>query len=395
MGVVFAYGFRPFFLVAGAHAALAMAVWVAWLAPAAWGADGPNLPTAFPPPLWHGHEMLFGFAPAVIAGFLLTASANWAGTSPVRGRRLAFLVALWLAGRLALWIGAPLPGVAVAAIDLAFLPALAATVAAPLWRAESPRNLVFIPILAVLAAANLLVHLEPLGLAEGTASTGLVLGLDMIILLMAVVGGRLTPLFTANALKAAGDPAMVRSPAPLAGLAVASVGAVLLVDLAAPESALAPWVVAAAAALQLARMSGWRTSRTLTSPILWVLHLGYAWIALGLACKAAAGFWEAFPESAALHALTAGAVGTYTLGMMSRIALGHTGRPLAVRPAIAVAYAMISAAALLRVASPVLAPGLFVEASVVSGCLWAGAFAVFVAIYWPILTRPRADGRPG
>lgn len=393
--IFLAHGFRVFFLAAGLFAVLAMLGWAALLATHAGGGQVPEAWALFPAPLGHAHEMLFGYAAAVIAGFLLTASANWAAAAPIAGRPLAFLALVWLAGRLVQAFGAGLPTILAHAIDLAFLPALAFAVGVTLWRSKARKNLVLVAVLAVLFAADLLIHLEIAGMTEDTASAGLTLAVDGIVLLMVVLGGRVTPSFTANTLRSQGIAAPVRTSRLVDGPAIAAVFLVLVVDLAAPGSALAPWVAAIAAVLQLVRLAGWQGRRTLGQPILWVLHLGYLWIAVGLALKAAAGFGGSIPASAAMHALTVGAIGTYTLGMMSRISLGHTARPLLVRPGIAAAYGLVSLAALLRIAGPALAPDFYFAAMIAAAGLWIVAFAAFTVIYWPVLTGPRADGRPG
>ena len=393
--IFLAHGFRVFFLAAGLFAVLAMLGWAAWLALHAAGGQVSQTSALFPAPLGHAHEMLFGYAAAVIAGFLLTAAANWAEAPPIAGRPLAFLALVWLAGRLVQAFGAGLPTVLAQIIDLAFLPALALAVGLTLWRSKARRNLILVAVLAVLFAADLLVHLEIAGMADGTASAGLTLAVDGIVLLMVVLGGRVTPSFTANALRSQGIAAPVRTSRLIDGPAIAAVFLLLVVDLAAPGSALAPWLAAIAAILQLVRLAGWQSRRTLGQPILWVLHLGYLWIAVGLALKAAAGLGGPIPASAATHALTVGAIGTYTLGMMSRISLGHTARPLLVRPGIAAAYGLVSLAALLRIAGPALAPDFYFEAVIAAAGLWITAFAAFIVIYWPILTGPRADGKPG
>jgi len=393
--VLFAYGFRPFFLCAGAYAVLAMLAWLAALLIDGMGGSVERLTTAFPPVVWHGHEMLFGYVPAVIAGFFLTAVPNWTEGEPLRGPGLAALVALWVAGRFALWYDAYLPGPLVAAVDLAFLAVLAAVVAAMLWRAGARRNLALLPIVLLLWTGNLLVHLEVLDIAAGTAFTGLGLAVDAVVLLLVVIGGRITPAFTRNALAAAKSPAQVATRPLIDRLAILSAALVLLADLIWPQGWPAAVLALAAAALNGLRMAGWQGQRTLGQPILWVLHLGYLWLVLGLAAKGVAGLGWLLPPQAALHALTIGAIGTFTLGVMSRAALGHTGRPLAVRPAIAVAYGLVSAAALVRVlAASALSP-VYSQAMIASAALWIAAFGLFTALYAPILVGPRPDGKPG
>jgi len=291
--------------------------------------------------------------------------------------------------------GAVLPEPLGHIVDLAFIPGLAIAVAIVLWPSKARRNLMFVPILLVLWVADLLLHLEITEILADSAAQGLSLAVDAVVLLMVILGGRITPSFTRNTLKAEGIEAPVRSWKIVEILSVISVLAVLIADLIAPENVVLPWLAGFAALLQFVRLAGWQTARTVNQPILWVLHVGYLWIAVGLALRAATGISDLVPPSAAMHALTAGAIGTYTLGMMSRVALGHTARPLIVRPAIAASYGLISVAALVRIAAPVVAPDLYIEAMMVAAGLWIVAFSTFSAVYWPILTGPRADGKPG
>ena len=385
--MLLAFGFRPFFLLAGLAGALTPPVFLAaytGLIDADFGG---------PVTYWHGHEMIFGFVVAAVAGFLFTALANWTGRAPVRGATLGALVGLWLAGRAAMALAGFLPALLVAVVDLALLPALGVLVLRELIRGRNRRNLPFPVLLMVLFAANLLFHLERLGIAE-TARPGLYLAVHVIALLIAIVGGRVVPAFTTAALRRAGRDACLRSPPWLERAAIAAVAAVAVAELADPGGAAAGALALAAALLLAARLSGWRGLATLDQPILWVLHLGYGWLAVGFALKAAADLGGCLPPSAALHALTAGAAGTMILGVMTRAALGHTGRSLATPPAIVVAYGLISVGAALRVAEPVLAAPSVVILSA-SALIWAGGFAIFTVLYWPILTRPRVDGRPG
>ena len=387
---VFAYGFRPFFLLAGLYGAFSILAWLVWLA----GGSGPSSGPSFTPTVWHGHEMVFGYAAAVIGGFFLTAVPNWTGTAALRGAPLLWLSAIWLCGRLAMWASGALPAPLVAVVDLAFLPALAAACALPLWRARKTRNLIFLPILFLLWVANLLVHLEAMGVWEGVGRPGLILAIDAVVLLVVIVGGRIVPSFTGNALKARGSQVEVVSRSRVDKAAIVSVLCLLVAEIVAVDTATGV-VALAAAVLNGLRMAGWRSLTTRGQPILWVLHLGYAWVVVGLACKAGAMLAGIPSESAALHALTVGAIGTMTLAVMSRAALGHTGRPLVVRPAVTVAYLLVSVSALARVAAAEVVPELYDEALLLAGLSWAAAFAIFSTVYWPILARPRADGKPG
>lgn len=384
---LFDYGFRPFFLMASLYAALAVPTWLLLMTGVV------ALPTSLTAMAWHGHEMVFGFALAGIAGFYLTAVPNWTGAAPVRGVRLALLVALWLLARVAMWSSAVLPAGVVAAADLALLPVLAAFVAPALVAAKQPRNLVFLVIPIALETAILLVQLEPLGLADDTAWLGLMLGIDLALLLITIIGGRIVPTFTTNALRARGETRLPRSRPWLDRLAILSMVAMVAAELGDR----AAWVGAAALAAALfngARLAGWRTARTLNNPLLWVMHLGYAWLVVGLALKAAAGLGDLVPASAALHALTVGAIGTMMMAVMSRATLGHTGRQLVAHPLTVAAYGLVSLAAILRIVGAV-SPAFYLPLIEASGALWSLAFVLFLWIYAPVLILPRLDGKPG
>jgi uncharacterized protein involved in response to NO len=387
--LLFARGFRPFFLLAGAFGCALPLVWVAilagWLAP----------PRAWMPIWWHAHEMLFGFVTAAIAGFLLTAVPVWTGGRASSGGRLAAVVALWIAGRLAMLDGELLPRGVVAAVDLALLPTLAAVLAPGLIAARQPRNYGFVPVLIALFAANLMFHLDALGHFEGGARRGLRLAVDLVMLLLVVIGGRIVPTFTANALRRQGKEPGLRSRPWVERLTVPAVVAVALADWVAPHSAASGLAAAVAALLLAVRVAGWQGHRVVRDPLLWSLHLGYAWVPVGLAFLAASDLsgWPA--PTSALHALTAGAFGTMILAVMSRVSLGHTGRPFTAIPGTAVAYALVTAGALLRSIGSVAWPAYTLPVTAFAGLLWAAAFGVFTVLYAPILTAPRVDGRAG
>jgi len=387
--ILFAYGFRVFFLAAGLCAALTMAAWLAMLE----GALAP--PGDWPAAAWHAHEMLFGYAAAVIAGFLLTASPGWTDTPAVRGPRLIGLAALWLAGRLAMsvpnWLGAP----AAAVIDIAFVPALLAVVTPPIVAADKARNMLFPVLLLLFAAANLAWHLDGLGVLDEAARPALIAAVDLVVLLIAIVGGRIVPAFTRNALMRAGRDELPAAVVPLEIAALGLVAAVVLADLLAPGSAVAGAVALAAAAANALRAARWRPLATRDQPILWVLHLAYALLVAGLALKGLAPLLDGLPADAGLHLLTVGAVGLMTLAVMSRAALGHTGRELVVgRPTVA-AYQLVVLAAVLRAGVPLVLPAQAEAGWVLSALAWCLAFALYSAVYWPVLTRPRVDGKPG
>ena len=382
---ILAVGFRPFFLGAGLWAAGAVALWLAQLA--GW----PALPSAFDPIAWHAHEMLFGYVTAVIAGFLLTAIPNWTGRLPVCGRQLGGLFALWCAGRVAIGVSAWIGPAPAAALDLAFPAALCAVVLREIAAGDNWRNLPVAAIVAVLAASNGLVHLEVLGLAPTQylgADLGLRLGIAAVAVLIMLVGGRVVPSFTRNWLAKRGEAMLPRPFGRLDRLAVAATVAAGLAWTFAPEAPASGALALLAAALGGARLAGWRGHRTRAEPLVWVLHLGYAWLVAGFALLGAAVLVPALPQSAALHALTAGAMGTMTLAIMTRATLGHSGRALTAGPGTAAIYALVGAAALMRVLAPLTA----LDAALLfglSGLAWIGAFALFVILYGPLLVGRR------
>lgn len=379
----FAAGFRPFFLFAGIQAAVMLPLWLAVYT----GLLSLNSP--FVGSVWHGHEMVFGFAGAAVGGFLLTAVPNWTNTPHVSGKPLMLLFALWLAGRVAFTLAGWLPPLLVAVLDLSYVPVLAVLLAKPLISAGKWRNIAFLPILALFLAANALVHfcVDPL--------RGVYLGIMLLLVMITIVGGRIIPSFTQNWLRMQGQPVELK---PLGWIEKGgAVGSVLLGGVLAaifPGSLAAGGVLLAAAAINLLRMSRWFGLRTLSNPILWVLHLGYLWLVIGLLLLGLASFIDALPVSAAVHALTAGCIGTMVLGVMTRAALGHSGRPLVLSKPVVVAYWLVSLGTMLRVAAPLL-PNAQMGLTHAGGTIWALAWVLFVIVYLPIVIRPRADGRAG
>ncbi len=382
--MIFAFGFRTFFLLAGLSATLLVPLWMAFLlgyleAPGYLGPIG-----------WHAHEMIFGYALTVIAGFLLTSVAAWTNEDRVHGLPLALLAALWLAGRLAMGFADWLPGVLVAVLDLAFLPALVLSILPPLLRSRKFANTAFVVLLVLLLMTNLGIHLEALGIISVDASRFIRVAVDLVVLFVILVGGRITPAFTRNALKVE-----ITSRPVLDRLAIGLMVALLVADTVPGAETVAALLALATALVNGLRLAGWQGLATRHSPILWVLHLGYAWVVVGLTLKGLAGLLPALPEVAALHGLTMGAVGIFTLGMMSRVALGHTGRPLVITPSVTAAYVLVNLAALARLADPLLATVANQLGSAAAGLMWTLGFLIFLINYLPILTSPRADGRPG
>ena len=378
MPPLLSYGFRPFYALAALFGAFMVPLTVASIygfidAPDHFGAL--NL---------HAHELVFGYAAAVIAGFLLTAVANWTGLPATRGPQLAGLIALWAAGRIAMWYGDVLPGALVAAIDLAFLPAVAA-VGEKIIRTQNFRNLITVAILAALTIGNLALHLDALGIDAYVPERPINFSLGVLMILLALLGGRVIPFFTGNAL----PNAKVR---PLGKFDMVTL--VLLFPALVPQlDTLAPWLFGMAALAHLIRMIGWRTLATLGNPLLWVLHLGYFWIVVSLALRGLGGL---YPEAATagIHALTVGALGSLTIGMMSRTALGHTGRPLHASQITISAYVLVNLAAVLRVAGA-LRPELGTEVLWAGAAMWSVALVLYLVEFFPVLSSPRPDGKPG
>ncbi len=383
-GPLAAKAFRPFFLAAGAFAAALVPIWLLALA-------GVVRPDAYlDATYWHAHEMVFGYAAAVIAGFLLTAAGNWTARETLTGGPLVAAVALWTSARILLVI----PGVShglTAVVDLAFLPAVAIAVARPIAASRNRRNYVMVAMLAALWVANLTVHLDVLGILPGWRRRGALIGVDIVVLLVVVLAGRIFPMFTRNATGLES----IRSHPRLDIAAIAAMALVTIADAAMPATALTACFAALAACLAVARAIHWVTRHVWRDPLLWILHVSYAWVPVGLALRAIAYFTPVLSASLATHALTVGAIGGVTMGMMARVSLGHTGRKLVAGRPMALAFALVTAAALVRVVSPLLDLRVYRTAVYAAGALWTVAFAIFVVVLAPILTSPRVDGKPG
>lgn len=382
-------GFRPFFLLAALWASLAIPIWLAAL-----GGHGPFF-ARLPPAIWHVHEMVFGFGAAAVAGFLLTAIPNWTGRMPLQGRSLALLVLLWTAGRAAMLV--PASATVAAATDLAFPSLFLAAIAREIIGGRNWRNLPMLGALLLLLAGNLLVHLELIGFAE-TADLGNRLGVATLLMLISLIGGRIIPSFTRNWL--AKQRPGGKLPAPFGTIDRIALGltvGALAFWTVLPGAMVTHWAEACAGLALFARLARWRGAATLREPLLWVLHLGYGWLAAGLMLLAIDSFVPVLPQSTALHALTAGAIGTMTLAVMTRASLGHTGRPLTAGPGTAAIYMLVTLAAILRLLAP-LAGGHYMLMLSCAGAAWSGAFGLYVVLYARVLMLPRASGlgaRPG
>ncbi|HVW24985.1 MAG TPA: NnrS family protein [Polyangiaceae bacterium] len=381
---LFAKGFRPLFLCAAVYAVLAVPLFLLEL-------DGYVRAGAYLPPMyWHAHEMVFGFTGAVLGGFLLTAVANWTGRATAEGGALALLVVLWIAGRAGMLVPEHLPRYLPAFLDLSFLPALLIACARPILKTRNRRNYGFLAILGALFTANASIHAAALGaISSAWEHRGNLVAVDVLVVALVVMTGRVVPLFTRNALGAED----VRAHPVFERLAAAAVVALALVDVFDAPLAATGTVCALGALFTACRMRSWGSARALRAPLLWILHAGSLWIVAGLALRAAAAC-SSIPFASGLHALTAGALGSLTLGMMTRVGLGHTGRLLAVPRRIAFAFAAVLFGAVARVLAPVLWPGALGPLAV-AGVVWSGAFAIYLATYAPVLVAPRVDGKPG
>lgn len=330
--------------------------------------------------LWHWHEMVFGYTLAVLSGFLAIR---------VRGPRLLALIALWTLGRIAVTAGGGLPPSAVAAVDLAYIPALILLRVPTLWSVLKWPNISFLPLLLALGAVNTALHLGALRPPSPESDARAVMvAIDMLALLITVMAGRLVPGYTGATLT------HIRPPR-RAEIEAASV--VLLVGVAALDAlgrapALAGAAAFAVALLQSVRFMSWRPWEAAPLPLLWILHIGYAWLIIALAMRGLGAF-GAFAPTLPVHALTVGAVGSLTLGMMSRIALSHAGRPLTAGRGGVAAFALIEAAAVARVFGPLLLPQAATDAVVAAGVLWTCAFVVWLAAYGSLLVAGRRAGR--
>jgi len=381
---VLALAFRPFYLLAAAFAVLSVGAWAAiylgW-----WPAGAAQPPMGGM--LWHAHEMVFGFAAAVVVGFLFTAGRNWTGLQTPRGAALAGLAALWLAARVLMWTG---PAPLAVALDLAFLPLCAASFLHVLVRAGSKRNYGLAGALFLLWALNVAFHVA---LARGAVPAALQsaeAGIGLVVVFITVIGGRVIPMFTANSVpgvRIRRSPLAERTVVPLTLAAMAACAL-------APQGMITAALALLAALAHAVRLGGWGSRRALRRPLIGILHLAYVCLPLGLALLAAAALGHA-DRSSALHALTVGAIGCAIIGMITRTALGHTGRLLEARAVETAAYAAVFAAAVLRVAGPLVLPQykpFWIAAAAVA---WMAAFALYLFKYVPFLMRPRADGREG
>jgi uncharacterized protein involved in response to NO len=385
LSVLVADAFRPFFLGGAAFVAILMTLWVVRLA--GWNAS----PSGWDPIWWHAHEMVYGFVPAAIAGFLLTAVPVWTQSPRVHGVKLAAVFGVWVAGRVAMTVPLGLPAAGIAIVDLAFLPALALCIAHPILTRRKTRSLLFPLLLLVLLLGNALTHWPQIDPGAGTARLGLRIGIYVIALLITVIGGRIVPVFTQNAFQRDGIERTVRQPPLLAQVSVGITALFFVIDASARSAMLSSLFGGGAALLLLIRCAGWQPLATRHDPLLWSLHVGYLWVPIGIALIAAANVAPSVPWSAGIHALTAGAMGTMILAVMTRVSLGHTGRRLQALRGAVIAYVLVTVGAIGRVGAAWF-PELGTRSLIIAGVFWAAAYAVFFASYARILLSPRIEG---
>lgn len=377
---VWQLGFRPFYLLAAVFAAISVPLWLASYFGVLQGALQVGLG-------WHMHEMVFGFAVAVVVGFLFTAGRSWTGLDTPRGAHLMALVALWLAGRVLLYA---MPGLFAAFVDWLFLPLAAWPLLLVLHRSGNYRNLFLVGLLALLALTNGLYHAAAFGALALSPAVPVQAAILIIVVIESVIGARVIPMFTRNGAPGSTPVSNPKRALVAVGL-MAAAGISWLAGL--PGVVTAPLALCAAG-VSLANLLAWQPQRTLRVPLLWILHLSYAWIGIGFVLLALASVQLA-PASAAFHALTVGSMAGLIIGMITRTTLGHTGRPLKAGRAEACMYWLVQLGAVARLLAAIGPAPLLVPALVGAGILWSLAFVLYAVTYAPYLWRPRVDGKEG
>ena len=376
---LFAHSFRPFFLLAAIQAGLSILAWL----PMFYGEL--SVSSAFAPRDWHVHEMLYGFLPAVITGFLFTAIPNWTGRLPIQGTSLGALVMVWLAGRVAVTLSADTGWAFALAVDAAFLALVVAAAAREIIAGGNWRNLPVVGLVSVLLAGNVAFHLE--AHYQGAADVSIRVGIGVVMLLISLIGGRIIPSFTRNWLVKF-NPGRLPVPFGRFDGAVIGCSALALISwVVAPLNAVTGVLMALAGGLHLVRLARWAGDRTFRERLLVILHVGYVFVPFGFILHAIAVF-GALPTSAGIHAWMTGAAGTMTLAVMTRASLGHTGQALTASPAIQGIYAAVIIAALARVAA-VMFPAHSYVLLHIAACGWLVAFLGFAVAFGPLLAGSR------
>jgi len=381
---IFALGFRPFFLLAGVSALALIALWKNIYS----GQLEAN--HYYVGNYWHAHEMLLGYTTAVIAGFLLTAVRNWTGRPTATGGKLAMLCLVWLYGRIMPFYAGMIPDGLIALIDFIFLPLLAWQISIPIRQAGHYKSFIFIAFLGLMMLGNGMIHLEMLGFKEATAWTGVNIILLAIMLIILIIAGRILPFFTERGLQGI---IAVRDQA-LDNAAIISAVVVFMLEIFSVSGFGLAIASVTAALINTRRAANWYTQRVWYVPLLWILYMGYGWIILGFLLTAFSAYGVILP-TLPLHAFTMGGIGVLTLGMMSRVSLGHTGRILKASNAIVIAFVLLNAGVFIRVFLPIGFSGLYSTAIFISTFFWLAAFSLFIFVYWAVLTQPRIDGKQG
>lgn len=384
---LFRLGFRAFFLAAAVFAVFSMAIWMANYVFAV-----EFLFSAMPPHLWHAHEMIFGYTMAVVAGFLLTAIKNWTGVEVLRGRPLAFLLAIWMLARILPYTGFQLPTIVTAAIDCAFLLLLVIVCLRPVLKVKQYKQLGIISKLFLLLLCNLVFYLGLNGDIDNGVQWGLYSALYIIIALILVMMRRVMPMFIKNGIEGEIE---IKNHAFLDNASLLLLLCLWVLDVFTAYTHFMALTAALLALLHAVRLSGWYTSRIWPKPLLWVLVVAYGFIIAGFASKALSVYFAVSPFIS-VHAFTVGGIGLVTIGMMSRVSLGHTGRDVFNPPAIVLwIFLLLLLAAVVRVVFPLFNMSMYVYWVGLSQVLWIVAFAIFIIVYAPMFLTSRVDGRDG
>ena len=380
---LFALGFRPFFFFAALFSIFIISLSVIQFS------NTLQLSNYYSVIGWHAHEMLFGYSVAVIAGFLLTAVGNWTNHKMINGWQLVLLSLVFLLGRVSVFIPS-LPPTLIALIDLSFIPLVVLIISIPIVRAKQWSNLIFIPLLLAMAAANLLVHLSALNLLNIPVVLGSQIMLYLVIFIIVIMGGRVIPFFTEKGVSGISTkkwPWVER-------LSPISILILLIVDVYYSNQTLTAYAALFAVVIHGIRLAGWYTNKIWQVPLVWILHLAYGWFIIGFLLQSFSLF--NFTGSAlSYHAFTAGGIGVMTLGMMVRVSIGHTGREMKLNTAMFLSFILINIAVLIRVILPLIFPENYLMFIQIAGWTWAAAFIIFAILFTPIWCRPRIDGREG
>ncbi len=380
---LFALGFRPFFLLASFSAPVLLFLWLMQLMGKI-SVSGYYTATG-----WHAHEMLFGYSVAVIAGFLLTAVGNWTGKKMINGRQLLVLSIVFLSARVAPFIDG-IPNGLIAFLDLSFLPLVAFLVAVPVIKAKQWSNIIFVPVLLAMTAANLMVHLSALGLINSSNVTGSRMMLYLVVLLIVIMGGRVIPFFTERGVEGV----TTKKWKWIEILSPISVILVVLVDIIYSGEMIVGYFSLIAAIVHFIRLFGWYSNKIWSVPLVWILQLAYFWFIVGFTLKSLL-ILNLTQSILSYHAFTVGGIGIMTLGMMARVSLGHTGREMKLNNWMILSFVSINIAAVIRVIFPLFMPNSYLQLVQYAGWLWVFAFVIFAFIYTPMWMRARVDGREG